>query len=136
VEARRRGLEQRDPPAAAALLDRDERVHRVQVRIEVVRAGRDHAGMRQQDGDPGGHLAHGPDHGDVGRCLVAGEDLAEVRGDGQPPTVVRAVEADDVRVVGEPGRDGRSAAPVPPVDERGVERPDLGVVRVGRGHAV
>jgi hypothetical protein len=62
---------------------------------------------------------------------VAGEDLAQVGGDREPAAVVGAVEADDVRVVGEAGRDSRSAAPVPPVEERGVERPDLGVVRMG-----
>jgi hypothetical protein len=61
---------------------------------------------------------------------VTAENLAQVSGDGQPAAVVTAVEADDVPVVGEPGRHRRAAPPVPTVEERGVESPDLGVVRV------
>ena len=53
---------------------------------------------------------------------MAAEDRPQVGGDGQPAAVVAAVEADDVPVVGEPGRHGRAAAPVPPVEELAVER--------------
>src|SRR3712207_9534834 len=66
---------------------------------------RSHAGVCQQNGHAGGDRTHGPHHGHVGEGLVAGEDLTQVRGDGQPAAVVGAVEPDDVRVVGEPGRD-------------------------------
>jgi hypothetical protein len=44
--------------------------------------------------------------------------------------VVRAVVPDDVAVVGEAGRDGGTAPPVPAVEEPGVQSPDLGVVRM------
>ncbi len=120
---------------AAALVDGDQRVHCVQRRVEVALAGRDHPRVRQQYRDAGRHGTDRPDDPDVTRGLVVGEDRAQVGGDRQPAAVVTAVEADDVPVVGEPGRHGRTAAPVPPVEELVVERADLGVVRVGCGHA-
>jgi hypothetical protein len=67
---------------------------------------------------------------------VVGEHGAQVGGDRETPAVVAAVETDDVPVVGEPGRHRRTAAPVPPVEELVVQRTDLGVVRVGCGHAL
>jgi hypothetical protein len=65
---------------------------------------------------------------------VAAEDGTQVGGDGQPAAVVAAVEPDDVPVIGEAGRHGRTAAPVPPVEELVVERADLGILGVGCGH--
>ena len=47
------------------------------------------------------------------------------------PAGVRAVVADDVPVVGEGGRDRRAAAPVPRLEERGVQGADLRVLRMG-----
>jgi hypothetical protein len=88
----------------------------------------------EQHRHAGGHRSHRPDDADVPGRRVAAEHLPEVGRDGQPAAVVAAVEADDVAVVGEPGRDRRAAAPVPSVEERGVEGPDLGVLRVSCRH--
>ena len=118
--ARRRGrLEERDAPAAAALVHGDERVHGVAGPGRGRCARRDHPGVRESTRHPGGHRPDRPDDADVGGGLVAAEDLAEVGGDGQAAAVVGAVVADDVAVVREAGRDGRTAAPVPAVEEGG-----------------
>jgi hypothetical protein len=118
-----------------ALVDRDHGVHRVQGGVEVVAALRDGAGVGVQHRHAGAHRPHRADQPDVGRRPAGAEDLAQVRGDRQPAVEVGAVRLDDVAVVGEPGRRRRTAAPVPAVQELGVEPADAGVLGVRCGHA-